>query len=236
MTFLSRSDTASLSFEPLDYLSSIALCVDVQGQYTVKPTGGNKMPQGRSLVLTGLIIALNWIKTLCPWRTSKRQTKQTHMGSQKTTRDEPGGRAHWHAAFRHRGKTVESTGSNFQQDVSAGQPRFTHPNRNTCRVCYHVSLAAPPAPGSSLMHVHCMLEPLGTAPSGSVCLVHEQAFTEVPMTALSATPWDWQAAMDRTPPFSAFIKSPIVITPRNSLSFCPLNKGKTRSCEDLINM
>lgn len=34
------------------------------------------------------------------------------------------------------------------------------------------------------MHADCKLEPLGKAPSGSVCLVHQSAFSEVPVTAL----------------------------------------------------
>lgn len=50
-----------------------------------------------------------------------------------------------------------------------------------------MSLVALLAPGSSLMHVDCMLEPLGPQPSGSVCLVHQLAFTEVPVTALDPT-------------------------------------------------
>lgn len=50
--------------------------------------------------------------------------------------------------------------------------------------CKHVCSVALPAAGSSLMNVDCMLEPLGTEPSGSVCLVHQLAFTEAPMTAL----------------------------------------------------
>lgn len=57
--------------------------------------------------------------------------------------------------------------------------------------CIHMSLAAVPASGSSLMHVDCTLEPLGMEPSGSVCPVHQQAFTEVPMTALIPALRDW---------------------------------------------
>lgn len=44
------------------------------------------------------------------------------------------------------------------------------------------------------MHVDSTLEPLGVEPSGSVCPVHQQTFTEVPVTALDHLPQgvtDW---------------------------------------------
>lgn len=71
-------------------------------------------------------------------------------------------------------------------DLGAHMHTDTHTHKYTHKhaECIHMSLAAVPASGSSLMHVDCTLEPLGMEPSGSVCPVHRLAFTEVPMTAL----------------------------------------------------
>lgn len=52
-----------------------------------------------------------------------------------------------------------------------------HTNGGAC-----ARVVAGPASGASLMHVDCTLEPLGMEPSGSVCPVHQPAFTEVPGT------------------------------------------------------
>lgn len=41
------------------------------------------------------------------------------------------------------------------------------------------------------MHVDCTLEPLGAEPSGSVCPVHQPAFTEVPGTTPVPACRDW---------------------------------------------
>lgn len=60
----------------------------------------------------------------------------------------------------------------------------THTQITNYTQSIHVSLVALPASGSSLMHADCKLEPLGKEPSGSVCLVDQSAFTEVPVTAL----------------------------------------------------
>lgn len=110
------------------------------------------------------------------------------LNSQNKTRAEAGGRERRHtAATRRRRKTPESTGSNLQQDVSTGQPRGAHAlahahigQRTTGGVCARA--VAVPASGSSLMHVACTPEPLGLEPSGSVCPVHQPAFTGVPGT------------------------------------------------------
>lgn len=56
--------------------------------------------------------------------------------------------------------------------------------KHTNTECKHVCSVALPAVGSSLMHVACTPGPLGSEPSGSVCLAHQSAFTEVPVTAL----------------------------------------------------
>lgn len=50
---------------------------------------------------------------------------------------------------------------------------------------------AAPASGSLLMHVDGKLEPLGMKPSGSVCPVHQRAFTEVPETTRVPASTDW---------------------------------------------
>lgn len=60
----------------------------------------------------------------------------------------------------------------------------THKQTHKQAECIHMSLEAVPASGSLLMHVDCTLEPLEMEPSGLVCPVHQQAFTEVPVRAL----------------------------------------------------
>lgn len=57
-----------------------------------------------------------------------------------------------------------------------------HTNDGVC-----ARVIAAPASGSSLTHVDCTLEP-----SGSVCPVHQSAFTEVPGTAPVPASWDRQ--------------------------------------------
>lgn len=66
-----------------------------------------------------------------------------------------------------------------------------HTDKHTSgRVCARV--VAVLASGSSLMHVDCTLESLGMEPSGSVCPVHQPAFTEVPGTTPVPASRDWQ--------------------------------------------
>lgn len=74
-----------------------------------------------------------------------------------------------------------------------------HTNGGAC-----ARAVAGPASGTSLMHVDCTLEPLGTEPSGSVCPVHQPAFTEVPGTspvpASRDGPWKWTQQFNSPPP------------------------------------
>lgn len=153
--------------------------------------------RGKITSLLGLIMVFTWIKVVGFRKSTVGNTHNANTHSQNKTWIEAGGRERWCTAAARRGrrKTPESTGSNLQQDVSAGAHMHMHMQAHTDKhtsgkVCARV--VAVPALGSSLTHVDRTLEPLEMEPSGSVCPVHQPAFTEVPGTTPIPASRDWK--------------------------------------------